>query len=118
MEELKKLLESFSTITGVRYALISDANGDVVEKSGSDIPEMPMLPLLPLDLSDLSSSLPHPFSQSKLTQSFMEFEGLTLISIPVKNDYFLLLVASPDVNLGRIRLQIKKSIKKLDAILV
>ncbi len=117
MEDLKSVLESFTKINGVTYVIMSNSQGETLESIGEVNRDFEMPALMAIDISELCSDFSSPYSSSELSQSFIEFKNMIVISIPIKSEYYLSIISSSEVNLGRIRLEIKKCKKNIETLL-
>lgn len=114
MEILKDVLSAFCKIDGVKQVLLTDSTGNILESSGiSDLLKSPEM--LILNVISLCSDIPCGYSMDDMIQSQIEFKDLNLICVPVAGNYFLSIVAGSSVNLGRIRLEIKKNKKTIES---
>ncbi len=115
MESLKNALDAFCKIDGVKQALLADANGDVLESVGDDSHNLSSPSSLIISILGLCTDMPIGCDINELTQSYIEFQDINLICVPVAGGYFLSIIAASGVNLGRIRLEIKKNKKIIEA---
>jgi len=116
MESLGEALSTFCKIDGVKRVILTNLNGEILEHSGEtsslDSPE-----ILILNILSLCSDIPGGHKIKEITQSLIEFEDLMLISVPISDSYFLSIIAIMGVNLGRVRLEIKKNKKIIESAL-
>jgi predicted regulator of Ras-like GTPase activity (Roadblock/LC7/MglB family) len=116
MESFKETLDNFCKIDGVKRVILTDLHGGILEASGeTDLLDSPES--LILNVLSLCSDIPGGYKMNEITQSQIEFEDLMLICVPVGSGYFLSIVAVSGVNLGRVRLEIKKNKKVIESAL-
>ena len=114
MEPLNDVLSSFCKIDGVKQVLVTDSTGSILESSGvTDLLDSPET--LILNVISLCSDIPCGYSMDDMVQSQIEFRDLNLICVPLTSGYFLSIIAGSGVNLGRIRLEIKKNKKTIES---
>lgn len=113
MNSIKDALDALCRIDGVTYASFVDAEGELIETSGTE-PERFVMPgsfvnALRMLCEQIESSYPI----ENMSQSYIEFEDFNFTCVPIA-EYFLCIIASSGVNLGRVRLEIKKNRKHLE----
>jgi uncharacterized protein len=117
MSELKKILESFCKIEGVKGAYLADKDGYLLEKTTDDELSMDSLQALLHESTRIGIDASTILQKDKLNQSYLEFEDMSLTSIILANDNVLTILSSSGVNLGRIRLEIRKNKKTIETML-
>lgn len=114
MSSVKDALDALCSIDGVNYAAFVDSDGFPIESVGKEPEHLPMPGSLMLNIRNLCSHLGGHFSLDTMSQSYIEFESFNFTGVPV-GDFFLCVIARAGVNLGRIRLEIKKNRKILES---
>lgn len=118
MESLKEMLDGFAVIDGVKGAILTDADGFVVEKTFEVLEEMPHLDAFLRELLVLGAAASKDLTDEALSQSYVEFSDFNLTCVVVEPDFLLTIVGGAGVNLGRIRLEVKKNKKKIESVLL
>jgi len=117
MSEIKDILESFCKIEGVNGAFLVDKEGNPIEKILKDGIDIEMLEPLMFQGTKFGIDIASKLQKDKLTQSYLEFEDLSLTSIVLDNDSVLTILSASGMNLGRIRLEIRKNKKRIEGLL-
>ena len=117
MSELLSSLESFCRIDGVKGAIITDADGKFIEKTSMDEVEFNALENLIKKSIKIGLDASAKFKKDALNQSYLEFEDQSLTSIMLANGCVLSVFTTSGVNLGRIRLEIKKNKKIIESLM-
>lgn len=117
MSELKEILESFCKIEGVNGAFLIDREGNPIEKTVKDGVNIEMLEPLMFQGTKFGIEVASKLQKDKLTQSYLEFEDMSLTSIVLENESILTILSASGMNLGRIRLEIRKNKKRIEGLL-
>ncbi len=117
MSDLKKILESFCRIDGVKGAVLTDKAGQLREKIIEEDVEIELLESVLYDSTKIGVDVALDIQKDRLNQSYLEFEDMSLTSIILANDDILTIFSSSGVNLGRIRLEIRKNKKTIESLL-
>lgn len=117
MSDLKKILESFCKIDGVKGAFLTDKDGQLREKIIEEDIELELLKSFLYDTTKTGLDIALDIQKDRLNQSYLEFEDMSLTSIILANDDILTIFSSSGVNLGRIRLEIRKNKKTIESLL-
>ncbi|MDQ7822102.1 MAG: hypothetical protein RDV48_04840 [Candidatus Eremiobacteraeota bacterium] len=116
MSELKEILENFCKIEGVLGAILSDPDGTILDKTIENLDEFaPLEPLLHRS-TQIGIEAALKFQKDGLNQSYIEFEDLSITSVILARGHILTIFTSSGVNLGRIRLEIRKSKKAIEGL--
>lgn len=113
MSELKKILENFCKLDGVRGALVVEA-GATIEQSVTGKPfEVERVARLVSACSALGGRTASALHVDGVNQSYVEYDdySVTAETIGLRS---LVIVADSGANLGRIRLEIRKNKKILE----
>lgn len=113
--DLGKLLEGFLKLDGVTGAFIVNGQGDLLNKvTTRQVDEASMIRTALRSL-DLGSQIERLSGRGGVVQSYLEF-GSGHLTVEAMNEALILIVAaSPGTNLGRIRYEIRRSKKTLEA---
>lgn len=116
MSELKDNLENFCKIDGVKGAYLATAEGKLIEKSvkGDEVQSFEELIHRSIEVALESSEK---LQKDALNQSYIEFEDLSMTSIILENGSILTILSASGVNLGRLRLEIKKYKKVIESLI-
>jgi predicted regulator of Ras-like GTPase activity (Roadblock/LC7/MglB family) len=113
MSELKKILENFCKLEGVRGALVVGADGSI-EDSFADKPiEEGSIATLVNACAALGGRTAEDLHLDSVNQFYVEYEGFSVTSEAI-GKRSLVIVADPGANLGRIRLEIRKNKKVIE----
>lgn len=113
MSELKKILENFCKLEGVRGALVVGTGGSIQESAESKPLDAPRVARLMSACSALGARTASTLLLESVNQSYLEYDGFSLTAETL-GDRSLVIVADPGANLGRIRLEIRKNKKILE----
>jgi uncharacterized protein len=117
MSELAKLLDSFCKIEGVKGAILIDQSGEICEKTIAQETDLENLESFLYQSTKIGIDAALELQKEKLNQSYLEFEDMSFTSILLINDFILTIISSSGVNLGRIRLEIRKNKKAIETLL-
>lgn len=106
---MKNELGKLFSLDGVTTVLIIDAEGHVVE--GVDtaaIDERQLAAVVSFVMAE-SRVLATKLGRDPLTMIFVEFSDWALVSFPIREDLFLLVITKPSANIGQISYELKKN---------
>lgn len=109
MSDLAKVLENFCRLDGVQGALILNAGGELVDNHAPAVGDLaPLVQLVSQSLT-LGRQAADTLGKSPVNHQYLEFAHLQITSEILKNQNVLVVCAKTGANLGRIRLEIKKT---------
>lgn len=112
--EVKSILESLCTVDGVTGALLVDADGQTAESVIKDEWDPDYVTHLSHNCINSGNKVAQMLNKAPLKQSYIEFEESSITLDLLKNGSILVLLASSGANLGRIRLEIRKTKKSIE----
>ena len=114
---LKKILNKFLILHDVRGVIVVREDGGIVEsiKSGMEYDDAFMAAVSTLMVG--SKATADTFGNSPAFMVFMEFPDYFLLLAPLKEAFFLLVIAQNTANIGQINQEIKKNREDLVALL-
>jgi predicted regulator of Ras-like GTPase activity (Roadblock/LC7/MglB family) len=114
---LKEILNKFLILPEVRGVIVIRDNGRIVEsiKSGIEYDDAFMTAVSGLMTG--SKATAQSFGSSPVFQVFMEFSEYFLLLMPLKEEFFLLVVARNTANIGQINQEMKKNKADIVALL-
>lgn len=106
---LEQILTKFLILNDVQAAIVIQANGEIIQsmKSGLEIDEnlQQVISGVILDSIKMTTLL----DNTPLSMLFVEFSDHLLILGPVREDYYLAILAKNTANLGQITYEMKKN---------
>ena len=117
MTDLKLVLEHFCKVDLVKGALILDDQGLLIEEHFNEDADAPAIAMLVLRAVQLGSQLVDELGKSPLSQQYIEFGDCQITAEQLANHCVLVVVAAGNANLGRLRLEIRKSKSAVEALL-
>jgi len=114
---LKKILNKFLILHDVRGVIVIREDGGIVEsiKSGMEYDDAFMAAVSTLMVG--SKATADTFGNSPVFMVFMEFPDYFLLLAPLKEEFFLLVIAQNTANIGQINQEMKKNKEDLVALL-
>jgi predicted regulator of Ras-like GTPase activity (Roadblock/LC7/MglB family) len=116
MSELKKILENFCKLEGVKGAIIIDPGGKVVQDFLETAVDTGSLATLVSSSINVGSRIAQELNKAPLNQSYMEYEDLCITAEILEGGAMLVILAEAGANLGRIRLEIRKNRKAVEGL--
>jgi len=106
---LKKILNKFLILHDVRGVIVIRENGGIIEsiKSGIEYEDAFMTAVSSLMVG--SKATADTFGNSPIAMVFMEFPEYFLLLVPLKEEFFLLIIAQNTANIGQITYEMKKN---------
>ncbi len=114
MSELKKILENFCKLDGVRAALLVGSDGVLHESHEERELDSTRVAALVAACSGLGARTADELGLEVVSQSYIVYDNFN-ITFEAIADRTLVIVADPGANLGRIRLEIRKNKKNIEA---
>lgn len=115
MSELRKILDGFCKLEGVRGALIVGPQGAIRASSGDERFDGARIAELIHGCMLLGNRLGGELKLDTMNQMYLEFDGFNVTSETVGDGAFAV-VANQGANLGRIRLEIRKHKKNVESV--
>jgi predicted regulator of Ras-like GTPase activity (Roadblock/LC7/MglB family) len=113
----EEVLNKFIIIEGVSSATIIRDNGELVEsqKTG-DVDDSQLAAVISFVLEE-SKSMASKLGKEPLSMVFIEFRDHILLSAPLKEHIFIVLIAKPTANIAQINLELKKNRERLSQVI-
>jgi len=114
---LREILNKFLILHDVRGVIVIRENGSIIEsiKSGMDFDDAFMAAVSTLMVG--SKATADNFENAPAFMVFMEFPEYFLLLAPLREEFFLLVIAQNTANIGQINQAIKKNKEDLVALL-
>lgn len=114
---LKEILHKFNNLQGVRGVIVLRGDGGIVErlKSGMEY-DTPFMAAVS-NFMEGSKATVETFGTTPAFMAFIEFSEYFLLLVPLKKDFFLLVIAQNTANIAQINQEIKKNKKTLVSLL-
>lgn len=107
------ILTKFIILDGVSSATIIRDNGEVVEsRNTGDFDDGQLAAVVSFILVE-SKSMASKLGKEPLSMVFIEFRDYIVLSAPLKEHVFIVLIANPSANIAQINLELKKNREKL-----
>jgi predicted regulator of Ras-like GTPase activity (Roadblock/LC7/MglB family) len=114
---LREILNKFNNLQGVRGVIVLRGDGGIIErlKSGMEY-DAPFMAAVSNFMVG-SKATAETFGKTSAFMAFMEFSEYFLLLVPLKEDFFLLVIAQNTANIAQINQEIKKNKKILVSLL-
>lgn len=111
------VLNKFIILDGVSSGTIIRDNGEVIEsqKTG-DFDDDRLAAVISFVLEE-SKSMASKLGKEPITMVFIEFRDHILLSAPLKDHVFIVLIAKPGANIAQINMELKKVRDRLSTVL-
>lgn len=117
MSDLKRILENFCRLDLVRGALVVTHDGFILEQHTNDDVDTQGVALVVNRAVQLGGALVDELGKSPLNQQYIEFADAQITAEQLANGCALVVVARSNANLGRLRLEIRKSKSAVEGLL-
>lgn len=102
-------LKRIFSLDGVRMSLVIDPEGEVQEEMGAENIDGDQLAAVVSFVMAESRAMATRLGDDQISMVFVEFRDIALLSLPLEEGYFLLLLTDPSANVGQISYELKKS---------
>ncbi|OPX71089.1 MAG: Roadblock/LC7 domain protein [Methanoregulaceae archaeon PtaB.Bin108] len=102
-------LKRIFSLDGVRMSLVIDPEGEVEEEMGAENIDGDQLAAVVSFVMAESRAMATRLGDDQISMVFVEFRDIALLSLPLDEGYFLLLLTDPSANVGQISYELKKS---------
>jgi len=102
-------LKRIFSLDGVRMSLVIDPEGEVQEEMGAENIDGDQLAAVVSFVMAESRAMATRLGDDQISMVFVEFRVIALLSLPLEEGYFLLLLTDPSANVGQISYELKKS---------
>jgi predicted regulator of Ras-like GTPase activity (Roadblock/LC7/MglB family) len=106
---LKQALQKFFILEGVSSAMIIRKDGEVVEKVESGSHDDRHVAAVVAFVMAESRAMATELGQENLSMVFVEFQDKALMSVPVNDDLYLVLIANSQANIAKIGRELQKN---------
>ncbi len=113
MTELHQRLQEFMDLQGVKAVCLVSRDGFVIESLSRGELDSEMIGAITSSGLGATESMGGQLSMGRLALYMAEYENGPVMLSPVSDDAFLVVVASKDVNLGMVRMKMKKYTNEL-----
>lgn len=107
MVDFDKALESFEKISGFKGALVINSKGDILHQFQKEEDRWNAILLLYKELAKHTQAISR-LVNNTFREMYFEFEDGSITLENFQEDRVLIITASKDANLGKIRLEIRK----------
>lgn len=114
MSELKKILENFCKLEGVRGALVVGHDGAVQESFMERETDVQAVAQVVASCTRLGEASAGELHMDVLNQSYVQYADVSVTSEVLGSKSSLVILADSGANLGRIRLEIRKNRKIIE----
>ena len=114
MSELLKILENFCQMEGVKGALVVNGEKKVIESFLDPVINAEELAGIISTSNAVGQELSQVLEKQALSRGYIEFEEESITIEMLSKGIILAVLSSPEANLGRIRLEIRKNRKALE----
>jgi hypothetical protein len=114
---LKQLLGEFLKLDGVSAAVVVGRDGFVIESAVSGKVDIDALGAMASTGMGTSEAMGNELGKGELRQMLVELDRGPILLSPLSTDELIAIVADTDVNIGRIRYELKKNRERLIAAL-
>ena len=111
------ILNKFIILDGVSAVTIIRDNGEVINSQKTDDFDDRQLAAVISFILEESKSLASKLGKEPLSMVFIEFRDHILLSAPLKDHIFIVLIANPGANIGQINIELKKNRDRLAKLL-
>ncbi|MEW6279219.1 MAG: roadblock/LC7 domain-containing protein [Candidatus Eremiobacterota bacterium] len=109
MSELAKVLENFCRLDGVQGALVVDSNGSVLGDFAPGMTNLGSVVEVVTRSLAMGRQVADDLGKSPVNHQYLEFSQMQITSEVLNHQRVLVVCAKAGANLGRIRLEIKKT---------
>jgi predicted regulator of Ras-like GTPase activity (Roadblock/LC7/MglB family) len=117
MAEVNEILESLCSVEGVKGAFLVDREGHLKVNAHQEGIETEAVVQLISDCLTSGNSIADALDGNNLKECIIEYSALNLTLDILKDGSTLALLASSGANLGRIRLEIRKTKKEIESLI-
>jgi predicted regulator of Ras-like GTPase activity (Roadblock/LC7/MglB family) len=114
MADVSKILDSLCSVEGVKGAFLVDKEGQLKNNSQQEDVEVEVVTRLISNCLESGNSIVHTLEGNSLKECIIEYTDSNLTLDVLKDGSTLALLASSGANLGRIRLEIRKTKKEIE----
>ncbi|MDD1674244.1 MAG: roadblock/LC7 domain-containing protein [Methanomicrobiales archaeon] len=114
---LKQLLGEFLKLDGVSAAVVVGRDGFVIESAVSGKVDTDALGAMASTGMGTSEAMGNELGKGELRQMLVELDRGPILLSPLSADELIAIIADTDVNIGRIRYELKKNRERLIAAL-
>jgi predicted regulator of Ras-like GTPase activity (Roadblock/LC7/MglB family) len=105
---LKNELKRLFSLEGVKMVLVIDPEGRVRDEMGASNIEGEQLAAVVSFVMAESRAMATRLGQEQISMVFVEFRELALVSVPLQEAYFLVVITHAGANIGQISYELKK----------
>lgn len=116
MSELDEILERFLKLESVRATVLLDPLGSVIAETGMTEESFQDCVGVVAGLIPIAVNISGMLESQAVQQQYVETEDVQLTVELLQGDYALVVIANPGANLGRIRLEMRKSKAPLESL--
>lgn len=115
--DIHSILEGLSMVDGVIGVFLIDDYGNMIDSVAQNSQESEKIAQVIYSCIDSGNRIAESVVDSHLMQSYIEFSDSNITLDLLSSGAILAIHASPGANLGRIRLEIRKTKKEIDRVL-
>ncbi|GAB6135492.1 roadblock/LC7 domain-containing protein [Thermococcus prieurii] len=112
-----KILTDMLEIDGVIGAIVVDKDGLVIESAMKKNLDREAIAGVLHELVSAIKLMGNQFGAGELKEAILEFKNARMFTNPIGSDYYLIVIGDADLNLGRMKLELRKVLPKLEEML-
>ncbi|WP_297512545.1 roadblock/LC7 domain-containing protein [Thermococcus sp.] len=112
-----KILTDMLEIDGVIGTIVVDKDGLVIESAMKKNLDREAIAGVLHELVSAIKLMGDQFGAGELKEAILEFKNARMFINPIGGDYYLIVIGDADLNLGRMKLELRKVLPKLEEML-
>lgn len=112
-----KILTDMLEIDGVIGTIVVDKDGLVIESAMKKNLDREAIAGVLHELVSAIKLMGDQFGAGELKEAILEFKNARMFINPIGSDYYLIVIGDADLNLGRMKLELRKVLPKLEEML-
>ncbi|EEB73107.1 roadblock/LC7 domain-containing protein [Thermococcus sp. AM4] len=112
-----KILTDMLEIDGVIGTIVVDKDGLVIESAMKKNLDREAIAGVLHELVSAIKLMGDQFGAGELREAILEFKNARMFTNPIGSDYYLIVIGDADLNLGRMKLELRKVLPKLEEML-
>jgi predicted regulator of Ras-like GTPase activity (Roadblock/LC7/MglB family) len=112
-----KILTDMLEIDGVIGTIVVDKDGLVIESAMKKNLDREAIAGVLHELVSAIKLMGNQFNAGELKEAILEFKNARMFTNPIGGDYYLIVIGDSDLNLGRMKLELRKVLPKLEEML-
>ncbi|WP_456424081.1 roadblock/LC7 domain-containing protein [Thermococcus sp.] len=112
-----KMLTDMLEIDGVIGTIVVDKDGLVIESATKKNIDREAIAGVLHELASAIKLIGDQFGAGNLKEAIIEYSNARMFVNPIGSDYYLIVIGDADLNLGRMKLELRKVLPKLEEML-